>query len=454
MDIFKDERLKKVIAIIKDTIKLTAFENHVFLVGGCIRNSILNLPINDIDIAVDTKRGGMVFATYFTARHKCFKVKSNPVIFDNYGTAKFQLLNNEELKDLKIECVETRKDRNTFGTIQEDAKRRDLTINSLYYDISNDKLYDYNGKGIYDLYNRTIRTPSNPDVIFGDDPLRILRAIRYSTQLGWGINAETWLGIIKNATKLSSVSQERISDEISKILLCEKPSIGIRKMYYSGVLRVVLPDIYDSTMAYESKNPFVTTFDHTMNVLDETQPYLDCRLAALFHDVARVVSQTVRGISLDCFSSEVAAADLKMMKFPNHVIKSVETAIKYHRFFKEYADGVLPSDKKIRKFVNICGNDIGTVVDLMNANNTHVTHDKKKRQVLDIVNRIEELEKIENSKKVKLPINGNDIITEFKLKPSPKISILLDEVKEAYFENPNITKDECFEIVESKLKTL
>ena len=292
------------------------------------------------------------------------------------------------------------------------------------------------------------------DEIYSESPIKMLRTIRFSTKFGWGIEKNTWLGIIKNAHLIKNAPQELISDEISKILLCEKPSIGIRKMYYCGILHRVMPDIYDTTYAFESKNPMVSTFDHTMNVVDTVQPYLENRLAALFHDVGRIITGRRRDVNPDKFSAEVAADDLKAMKFPNYVIKTVETAIKFHRGFSAYADGVLPPDKKIRKFINLTGEDLGATVDLMNANNLHCTYGKKKRQVLDILNRIEEMEDAEKAANVKLPISGNDIIKEFKIKPSPTIGILLEAVKDAYFENPNMTKDEAFEIVENKLKSL
>ena len=457
-----DEKIKKLVKIIQESIKGTAFENHVFLVGGCVRDLLLKIPCKDVDICVDIKNGGMLFANYMAMKHQCYVAGTNPVVFETYGTAKFQLYKNEELKDIEIECVQTRKEQyhkesrnpdTVYGTIQEDAKRRDLTINSLYYNISTERVHDYNN-GLDDLVNKVIKTPTDPDITFNDDPLRILRVIRFSTRFGWGIEKNTWLGMVKNAHRIKIISQERISDEISKILLCEKPSIGIRKMYYCGILHRVMPDIYDTTYAFESKNPMVSTFDHTMNVVDTVQPYLENRLAALFHYVGRIITGRRRDVNPDKFSAEVAADDLKAMKFPNYVIKTVETAIKFHRGFAVYADGVLPPDKKIRKFINLTGEDLGATVDLMNANNLHCTYGKKKRQVLDILNRIEEMEDAEKAANVKLPINGNDIIKEFKIKPSPTIGILLEAVKDAYFENPNMTKDEAFEIVENKLKSL
>lgn len=457
-----DEKIKKLVKLIQESIKGTAFENHVFLVGGCVRDLLLKIPCKDVDICVDIKNGGMLFANYMAMKHQCYVAGTNPVVFETYGTAKFQLYKNEELKDIEIECVQTRKEQyhkesrnpdTVYGTIQEDAKRRDLTINSLYYNISTERVHDYNN-GLDDLVNQVIKTPTDPDITFNDDPLRILRVIRFSTRFGWGIEKNTWLGMVKNAPRIKIISQERISDEISKILLCEKPSIGIRKMYYCGILHRVMPDIYDTTYAFESKNPMVSTFDHTMNVVDTVQPYLENRLAALFHDVGRIITNRRGDVNPDKFSADVAADDLKTMKFPNYVIKTVETAIKFHRGFASYVDGVLPPDKKIRKFINLTGEDLGATVDLMNANNLHCTYGKKKRQVLDILNRIEEMEDAEKAANVKLPINGNDIQQYFSIKPSPTIGILLEAVKDAYFENPNMTKDEAFEIVENKLKSL
>lgn len=462
MEFFKDKKIKKLIKVIKEDIKGTCFEGKVYLVGGLIRDSLLNLPLDnvDVDIVVSLPNGGTAFSSFMCTKNNCFVNGVNPVLFPTYGTAKFQLYKNEELKDIKIECVQTRKEQyhkdsrnpsTAYGTIEEDAKRRDLTINSLYYNISEEKLYDFNNS-IYDLTNCIIRTPSDADIVFSDDPLRQLRVIRFATKLGWGIEKDTWLGMIKNAHRIDVVSQERITDEISKILLCDKPSEGIRKMYNCGILHRVMKDIYDMNFAYESRNPMITTFEHTMKVLDTVQPYIEDRLAALFHDVGRIVAEGRRDISQEKFSADVAVCDLKAMKYSNNIVNSVETAILNHRFFEKYGEGTVPTDKSIRKFINKVGNSIGATIDLMNADNIHRAHGKKIGQVLEILDRMEELEKADDAAKVKLPINGNDIMTEFKLKPSPLIGILLDEVKDKYFENPNITREEALQIVENELK--
>lgn len=462
MEVITDERAKKVIEKVKNAIKLTHFENTVYLVGGAIRDSLLGMPIKDLDFVVTVPNGGLMVANLLAAREKCYVIGSNPVVYETYGTAKVRLFKDPDLKDFDIEFVQTRKEQyhkesrnpdTAYGTIEEDAKRRDLTINSLYYNITTGKIHDYN-QGIDDLVNKVIKTPTDPDIIFDDDPLRILRVIRFSCRYGWGIEKDTWLGMIKNAHRIKIISQERITDEISKIITGPNASIGIRKLMYCGILHRIMPDIYDMNSGHESYNPPLSTFDHTMLVLDEVQPFLENRLAALFHDVGRVVTDKDRTISPDEFSADVAAADLKAMKYSNAVIGAVQTAIRHHRIFRPYADGVLPPDKKLRKFVNLCGDDVGTTLDLMNANNLHQGGDKKKRQVLDIIARMEELETIEESRNVKLPIDGNDIMKEFNLKGGPHIGKILDKVKDAFFENPKITKEECFKLVEQEIKVL
>ena len=459
-----DKKIIYLIEKLKEIIDNTQFKGNVYLVGGCIRDMLLGKPIKDIDIVVNMPNGGINFANYVTVKTRCFNYTKNPVVFETYGTAKFNILTDDKIKDIDLECVQTRKEQyhkesrnpNTcYGTIEEDAARRDLTINALYYNITTGKVLDYNkGIGFEDLKNKVIRTPSDPDIVFTDDPLRILRVVRFATRLGWGIEKNTWLGMIKHAHRINIISRERINDELSKILLTEKPSIGIKRLRDCGILHRILPDIYDEKYAFESKNPTVTTFDHTMDVLDEVQPIIEHRLAALFHDVGKLVTDKDRTMSQNQFSSEVTEHDLKELKFSNDIIKSVCTAIKYHSFFASYTDGYTPPDAKIRRFLNATGDNDAITLDLIEANNLHVTFNKKKSQVFGILKRMEELEESDKVKNIKLPIDGNDIIKEFNLKSGPRIGILLDAVKEAYFENPDITKDECFEVVEFKLKNI
>ncbi len=446
---------------LKKLIEGTQFSGHVFLVGGCVRDMFLGRPIKDIDIVVDLPDGGTVFANFITARTGCYKANSNPVVFSKYGTAKFQILTDDVCKDLDIECVHTRKEyynnesRNPkvdFGTLEQDMARRDLTINAMYYNITTGKLYDSSERsGMQDINDKTIRTTSDPDKIYDEDPLRMLRTIRFATSLGWGIEKDTWLGIIKNAPRINIISKERIKDELSKILLCEKPSIGIRRLLASGLLREIIPDIYYEYEAREPKNNLITTFDHTMDVLDEVQPILEHRLAALFHDVGENTAKFYsKGTNPSSFSASVAEFDLKELLFPNSVIDAVSKAIKYHNYFSNESDTVTPKDSKIRRFLNDTGDYDAITLDLMEANNRHSATNKKENQVFLILKRMKEMEELDKAKNVKLPLNGNDIMQKFNIK-GKKVGEMLSLLKENYFENPDITREECFKIISDKL---
>ena len=448
-----DNKIISVTKKLEKWLRGSIFEDKVYYVGGCVRDLILGKPVKDIDIVVELKNGGVMLANFLAGKDGSFAIDKNPVIFPTYGTAKFEFKKDKECAGIEIECVQTRKEQyhkesrnpdTVYGTIEEDAKRRDLTINAMYYNITKGCICDFNGTGFHDLANQIIRTPCDPDITFSDDPLRILRVIRFSARLNWGISRDTWIGMIKNAHRINIISQERITDEISKILCTDNPSVGVRKLLNCGILHRVMPDIYDLQFSYESKNPVVTAFDHTMDVLDTiVDQSLEHRLAGLFHDVGRGLAETDRTISPSQFSADIAMSDLKKMKLPNDIVNSVGCAIRHHEWFSTYTDGFLPPDKKIRKLMNSCGDNLGITLDLMNANNHCRTFGKKKTQVLQVMQRIEELDELEKITNVKLPVDGNDIIKELGIKKGPQIGVILNELKEDYFENPDITREAC-----------
>ena len=188
-----------------------------------------------------------------------------------------------------------------------------------------------------------------------------------------------------------------------------------------------------------------------MSVLDEVQPCIESRLAALFHDVGRLLGETTRSKTLNSFSAEIARSDLKDFKFPKDVIESVSIAITHHGDFDIYSDTTRPSDKKLRRFIANCGDDYGFALDLMAANNKMRSYNKKPHQVGIVLNAIEKMNMTEEIKHPKIPINGHDLMKEFNIKGGRHISIMLDKVKEAFFDNPNITKDDCFKVAQKAL---
>lgn len=464
----KDNILDKAIIEISKIIKNSRFENHVYVVGGYCRDKLLNKKPNDIDIVVDLPNGGIEFAEWICKETDCYKNGSNPVIFTRYQTAKFNIRSIESISKVDIECVCTRKesynDENSrkpdveYGTITEDCLRRDLTINSLYYNISSETLLDPSNMGIEDLYNSTLRTPTDPNKTYLNDPLRMLKAIRLQSYLGWGIEKETWLGIIKNCYRMNIISQERITDEINKILVSARPSYGIRQLYRCGLLEIVLPEVYNMIGCRQGHQHFGDVFEHTMAVIEKTKPIIEHRVAGLLHDVAKPETVSTVNGAIHFFSHEYRGASmatdiLKRMKYSNLEIKSIVTAVKNHMRFKQSGNHC-PSNKSIRKFIADVGKDqIDIVLDVINADNN--SHDKLfclPDQVKLIYEKIAEMEESEKvTDKIVLPINGNDIMEKFNMKKGPKIGEFLSLIKDKYLDNPNISKEECFEIIKEKL---
>lgn len=453
---------------IKKAIKGTKFENHVFLVGGAVRDSLLGKPMKDIDLCVDMPNGGIEFAEWICKEYGCYKPNSNPCVFPKYGTAKFNLKSIHSLSDVEIECVQTRKEQyhedsrkpeTTFGTIEEDCLRRDLTINALYVNLSSDIVIDPCCLGLEDLKNCVIRTPSNPDVVFEDDPLRMLRVIRFATKLGWGIDKDAWIGIVQNCYRISIVSKERITDELGKILMCEKPSIGFIRLEKCGLLEKILPEVHNLVGVTQGYQNFGDVFEHTMSVIDKTSPVLTHRWASLLHDIGKpnvrtLIGNKIRFLSHDSVGENIAVELLKRMKFSNSDILKISTAVRNHMRFKSSGNSC-PSNKALRKLIADVGvENLAIVLDVINAdNNSHAKQYCLQDQVKFI---IDKLESMKNGGKdeltIKIPINGKDIMQSFNLKQSPKIGVLLDAVKEFVIDNPNATKEDCLDFVSDKIK--
>lgn len=458
----ENPRVIKLIEYIKEKIKGTHYEGHVFMVGGSVRDAIMGIPSNDIDIAVDIPNGGVGFANYIVFTNGSLIPTKNPVIFPKYGTAKFNFLNSE-FKDINVECVQTQKiqyptnqdKKVTFGTIDEDATHRDLTINALYYDISNDKILDPTKKGLDDIEKGILRTTNDPSIIFNDDPLRILRIIRFASLYQWGIEKETWLGMIEYSRQILFTAQERITAEINKILLSPIPSVGLRKMAACGsLLEWTLPAVFYMKHIYQCIYPQITLFDHTMDVVDAVPSRLETRLAALYHDLGKLATFKKNFLFHADKGAELAERLMKSMKYSTAMINNVSKVVRMHEVFSKYRDKETPSKAFLRDFRDKAGDLYDDILDVIDANNKFQVYGRKPRQVASIRARVEKMEAKErkNYSHIVLPINGNDIMKKFHLKGGPTIGRLLRKIKKAYTKNPHITKDECFKLLEPSIE--
>ena len=460
-----DSRYIKLIEKLRDLIKGSIFENHVYVVGGFVRDAILGTPVHDIDLVIDTLDGGIMFATWITYHTECNVPNKNPVVFPTYGTAKFQITSDPELKDIEIECVQTRKEKYNkesrnpavaFGTIKEDAMRRDLTINALYYNISTDEVCDITGRGLDDIKNQILRCTGEPDVVFDDDPLRVLRVVRFANRLGWKIEKNTWLGMIINSKNIGKLTQERVTDEINKMLLSDNPSNAIRMLDRCNVLHRVIPSLTMSKHVYQDLRPIRTLYEHTLEALDKTPKVLETRLAALFHDIGKLKTYEKQFLYHSQIGADMAEEVLKAMKYSNAIISTVKKAIENHEDFSNYFGGTIPRPAVIRKFVSkFDGNDkdLEVALDLIHANNITQMYGKKVKLVPGIKAKIIELDKKnESGKRLVIPINGEDIMNHFGLKPGVLIGSLMQVVKKETINNPHLTKEEAFELLKKKIK--
>jgi len=455
---------EEVLKFLQNLIKGTEWDNKVFLAGGAVRDEIMGKPPKDLDFVITGDiDAGINFATWLTKQLGNYKPESNPVIYPLYGTAKISLgYSKYNLPSIDLEFVAPRKEKYSTGSrkpkvsggqLIDDVMRRDLTINSLLKNISTGEILDLTGKGIEDIKNGLIRTPADPSIIFKDDPLRMLRAIRFAVKYDFKFTDELIKYIKKYSSWIKIISHERIKDELNKILVSPKPDAGIRLLKITGLLDYVIEEFNETFGMKQNKHHKEDVFKHTMSVLAKTPPDLKTRLMALFHDIGKVLTRTVTPDgSVHFYGHEKASEDMvrnimSRLKYPGDLIDAVAKGVSHHMSLKHGADDASQlSDKSLRKFTSVVGNNLTNILDLIHADNiSHANESAMPNQIELVRQRIERLNtQIDNSNN-KLPINGDDLI-KMGLKPSKLFKDILTAVQDAWYENPNITREEALDI--------
>jgi len=373
-------------------------------------------------------------------------------------------LNNnlENLPSIELEFVAPRKEEYTPGSrkpevvagkIEDDALRRDLTINSLLKNISTGEILDISGKGIEDIKNGVIRTTQDADLIFKEDPLRMMRAIRFATKYNFDIVTDVLKSIKKNSDMIKTISSERIRDEIDKILISPDPRKGFRLLKVTGLLSHIIQEFNDAIGMKQNVHHKDDVFMHSMDVLSKTPQNLKTRLMGLFHDIGKTLTKTISPEgSVHFYGHEDVGADMvkkimQRLKYPNDLIDAVVMGVKNHMRLKHGgpdASGI--SDKTLRKFKVTVGENLEDILDLIHADNiAHSEHSSMPEQIAIVRNRLDKLNIEIDKNKPKLPINGNDLI-KVGFKPGKAIGAALAAVEDVYYENPNLTYDEAIEI--------
>ena len=302
------EGIKEQVAVdlLSKLVKKSPYTGKVFIAGGYVRDEFMGLDPKDIDLVIEMPNGGIEFAKWVTKELGIYS-GSNPVIFPRFGTAKFNLRGikhkGQDLTDIDVECVMTRKEKYTdssrkpevsVGTLKQDVERRDFTVNSLLKDLTTGEILDLTGKGKNDIKKGVVQTPLDPNVIFTEDPLRMLRAIRFTVKYGWKLPLFMIRAIKNNASKLKNISSERIQEELNKMLVTKSPDTAVRLLQITGLSKFVAPELDLLIGLKQNKYHKWDANKHTMQVLKNTPPELKTRLAALFHDIGKAATKSYK----------------------------------------------------------------------------------------------------------------------------------------------------------------
>lgn len=451
MKIYSDAELAQILD--KDIFHLigeAADELHLdcYVVGGYVRDIFLERPSNDIDVVVV----GSGIKVADALRRKLGR-KAHISVFKNFGTAQVKY------KELEVEFVGARRESYSHdsrkpivedGTLEDDQNRRDFTINAMAIQLNEahfGELVDPFG-GIEDLEDGIIRTPLDPDITFSDDPLRMMRCVRFATQLKFFIEDETFEALTRNADRLKIISGERICDELNKIMKSAQPSRGFVDLQRSGLLNLILPelaalDIVETRNGRAHKNNFY----HTLEVLDNVAKKSDnlwLRWAALLHDIGKTRSKRwdpALGWTFhnhNFLGAKMVPEIFRRLKEPMDMkMKYVQKLVDLHMRPIVIADEVV-TDSAVRRLLNDAGDDIDDLMTLCEADITS-KNQVRKRQFLEnfhmVREKIADLKERDYKRLLQPVIDGNEIMEMFHLKPCREVGALKQCLKDAVLDN-------------------
>ena len=418
-----------------------------YVVGGYVRDLFLERPSNDIDVVV--VGSGIEIAKQLQKQLKHKRKKVHLSVYANFGTAQVKCGNTEvEFVGARRESYshDSRKPIVEDGTLEDDQNRRDFTINAMAICLNKDRfgcLVDpFNG--IADLEDGIICTPLDPDITFSDDPLRMLRCVRFATQLNFFIEDETFDALTRNAERIKIISGERISDELNKIMLTKTPSKGFVELHRCGLLAIILPelanlDVVNTRNGRAHKNNFY----HTLEVLDNVSRHSDnlwLRWAALLHDVGKPKSMRWDNLigwtfhNHNYLGAKMVPQMFRRLKLPLDLkMKYVQKLVDLHMRPIVIADEEV-TDSAVRRLLNDAGDDIDDLMILCEADITSKNAERKQRFLNNfriVREKIEDLKKRDYKRLFQPCIDGNEIMELFGLKPCREVGTLKQTIKDA-----------------------
>ena len=419
-----------------------------YVVGGYVRDLFLERPSNDIDVVV--VGSGIQVASELKA---VLGKKAHLSVFHNFGTAQVKYKHTEvEFVGARRESYshDSRKPVVEDGTLEDDQNRRDFTINALAVCLNKARfgeLVDPFG-GVDDLWDGIIRTPLDPDVTFSDDPLRMMRCVRFATQLNFFIDDETFEALERNAERIKIISGERIEEELNKIMMTPTPSKGFIDLYRCGLLQIILPelvalDVVETRNGRAHKNNFY----HTLEVLDNICKHTDnlwLRWSALLHDVGKAKCKRWDSVAGWTFhnhnyvGAKMVPNIFRRLKLPmDSKMKYVQKQVDLHMRPIVIADEEV-TDSAVRRLMNDAGEDIDDLMTLCEADITSKNVARKQR-FLDnfriVREKLKDLKERDYKRLLQPCIDGNEIMDMFHLKPSREVGILKQTLKDAVLDN-------------------
>lgn len=444
------------------------FNLECYVVGGYVRDLFLERPSNDIDIVV--VGSGIKVANEL---RNLLGRKANISVFHNFGTAQVKF------KGLEIEFVGARKESYRHdsrkpivedGTLHDDQNRRDFTINALAVCLNSKRfgeLIDPFG-GVDDLWDKIICTPLDPDITFSDDPLRMLRCIRFAAQLNFYIEEETFEALERNAERINIISGERISSELNKIMETPVTSKGFVDLYRSGLLHLILPELTDmDVVEVRNGKGHKNNFFHTLEVVDNISLKTDniwLRWAALLHDIGKPRSKRWDPLigwtfhNHNIIGAKMVPTIFRRLKLPmDSKMKYVRKLVDLHMRPIAIADDIV-TDSAVRRLLNDAGEDIDDLITLCEADITSKNAVKKKRFLENfriVRTKLKELCESDSRRLFQPCIDGNEIMKKFNLKPCREVGLLKKMLKDAVLDNtvPN-EREPLLQLLETKAKEM
>jgi len=419
---------------LRDATRGTEYDGRLFLVGGFVRDRVLGKPSAKEDIDLVLEGDALALAHFFRARGAA---DFEPVVYPRFGTAMIVVKGRDvELVTARIEsyAADSRKpDTVRPGTLAEDATRRDFTLNTLLQNLHSGEIVDPLGRAYADLEAGILRTPTDPKVTFEDDPLRMLRAVRFAARFGFEIEPFTWKAVRQSSPRLGIISKERIREEFSKTLLTERAPLGLTLLKDSGLLAGFAPEL--AAMVGVTQNEFhaYPVWEHTLIALGNlpADASLTLRLATLLHDVGKPPTKAVGEDGKVHFyghaerGAEIVRRFLTRLKYPNDIITAVSTLVAQHMRIGDYRPAW--TDAAVRRLIRDLGPHLDDLFEINRADVSALAPERTGiSRGVELRARMAPIQEAEDINALTSPLDGQELMARLSLKPGKQ----LGQVKE------------------------